>query len=61
MAAVYLQDQAFFLDDRLSLLAGVRYDYWRYHDIYDSGSSDKEPDAVKKDHVTYRGGVKYRG
>ncbi len=60
MAAVYLQDQAFFLDDRLSLLAGVRYDYWRYHDIYDSGSSDKEPDAVKKDHVTYRGGVKYR-
>ncbi|ADK85039.1 TonB-dependent receptor plug [Desulfarculus baarsii DSM 2075] len=60
MAAVYMQDQQFLLDDKLSILAGVRYDYWRYHDIYDSGSSDKEPGAVSKDHVTYRGGVKYR-
>ncbi len=57
---VYLQDQAFFLDDRLSLLAGIRYDEWEYDDIYDSGSSDKEPDSVDKDHVTYRGGVKYK-
>lgn len=60
MFALYLQDQAFFLDKRLSVLGGARYDYWKYHDIYDSGSSDKEPDSVKKDHVTYRGGVKFQ-
>ena len=60
MFALYVQDQAFFLDKRLSVLAGVRYDYWKYHDIYDSGSSDPEPDSVEHDHVTYRGGVKYK-
>lgn len=60
MFAFYLQDQAFFFDDRLSVLAGIRYDYWRYHDIYDSGSSNPEPDDVTKDHVTYRGGVKFK-
>ena len=60
MAAFYLQDQAFFFDDRLSILGGIRYDYWRYHDIYDSGSSNPEPDSVTKDHVTYRGGAKFK-
>ena len=60
MLAFYLQDQAFFFNDRLSILGGVRWDSWRYSDIYDSGSSNKEPDAVSKDHVTYRGGAKFK-
>ncbi|WP_161626820.1 TonB-dependent receptor [Desulfospira joergensenii] len=59
-SAVYLQDQMFFMDDRLSLLGGVRYDKWEYTDIYDSGSSNSTPDDVEKDTITYRGGVKFR-
>ncbi len=60
MTAVYLQDQMFFMDDRLSILLGGRYDKWEYKDIYDSGSSNPTPDDVDKDKVTYRGGVKFR-
>ncbi|WDP89240.1 MAG: TonB-dependent receptor [Desulfobacter sp.] len=59
-SALYLQDQMFFMDDRLSLLGGLRYDKWEYKDIYDSGSSNSTPDDVSKDTVTYRGGVKFR-
>ncbi|MEZ4526460.1 MAG: TonB-dependent receptor [Desulfobacterales bacterium] len=58
--AFYLQDHMFFLDERLSLLAGIRYDHWKYFDIFDAGSTNQKPDSVSKDHVTYRGGVKYR-
>ncbi len=60
MTGLYLQNQTFLMDDRLSLLAGLRYDEWQYSDIYDSGSSNPTPADVKKDHVTYRGGVKYK-
>ncbi len=59
-SAVYLQDQMLFLEDRLSVIGGIRYDYWKYFDIYDDGSTNKRPDEVTKDHTTYRGGVKYR-
>lgn len=59
MLGLYLQDQMFFLDQRLSILAGMRYDEWKYSDIYDSGSSNPEPESVTKDHVTARGGAKY--
>ncbi len=59
MTGLYLQNQTFLMDDRLSLLAGVRYDEWEYSDIYDSGSSNPTPADVKKDHITYRAGVKY--
>lgn len=58
--ALYLQDQMFFLDEKLSVVAGVRYDHWKYFDIYDEGSTNKTPDDVKKDHTTYRGGAKYK-
>lgn len=60
MAAAYLQDQLILMDGRLSLLAGLRFDRWEYSGIYDSGSSNPEPDAVSKDAMTYRGGVKFR-
>lgn len=59
-SAVYLQDQMFFMDDRLSLLGGIRYDKWDYKDIYDFGSSNSTPDDVDKDTITYRGGIKFR-
>lgn len=60
MMGIYVQDQMFFLDQRLSILAGLRYDEWEYSDIYDSGSSNPTPSSVSKDHVTARGGFKYR-
>jgi iron complex outermembrane receptor protein len=58
--AFYLQDQVFLLDDRLSLLAGVRWDQWKYHDVFDQASTPQRPDGFSKDQVTYRGGAKYR-
>lgn len=58
--AFYLQDQMFLLDDKLSLLAGVRWDQWKFHDVYDQSSSPQRPDGFSKDQVTYRGGAKYR-
>jgi iron complex outermembrane recepter protein len=57
---VYLQDQWFLLDNKLSLLAGIRYDRWEYHGIYDSASTPQHPEGFMQDTVTYRGGVKYR-
>lgn len=58
--AFYLQDQMLFFDDRLSLVAGLRYDRWKYHDIFDSASNPTTPADVSKDTWTYRGGAKYR-
>lgn len=58
--AFYLQDQMFLLDDKLSLLAGARWDQWKFHDIYDQASNPQRPDAISKEQVTYRGGAKYR-
>jgi len=58
--AVYLQDQQLLLNDKLSLMAGVRYDHWRYHDVFIQGNEPQEPDAITKETTTYRGGVKYR-
>ncbi|MFZ5587693.1 MAG: TonB-dependent receptor [Thermodesulfobacteriota bacterium] len=58
--AFYLQDQMFLLDDKLSLLAGVRWDQWKYHDVFDQVSTPQRPDGFSKDQVTYRGGAKYR-
>lgn len=58
--AFYLQDQMLFLDDRLSIVAGVRYDQWKYKDIFVTASNPQTPDDVSKDTWTYRGGVKYR-
>lgn len=58
--AFYLQDQMLFLDDRLSIVAGIRYDDWEYHDIFVTGANPQTPEDVSKDTWTYRGGVKYR-
>lgn len=58
--ALYLQDQMFFLEDRLSLLAGLRWDKWKFHDVFDQVSTPQRPNSIEKDQVTYRGGAKYR-
>ncbi|PIY22359.1 MAG: hypothetical protein COZ11_12990, partial [Deltaproteobacteria bacterium CG_4_10_14_3_um_filter_51_14] len=58
--AFYLQDQMLFLDDRLSLVTGVRYDRWQYKDIFDTSSNPQTPEDVSKETWTYRGGAKYR-
>jgi iron complex outermembrane receptor protein len=59
-SAIYAQDQMLFMEDRLSLLAGLRWDFWKYHDVFDQASKPQTPDSIEKDHVTYRGGAKYR-
>jgi outer membrane receptor protein involved in Fe transport len=59
-SAVYVQDQYRFADERATLVLGVRHDWWKYHDIYDSGSTNKTPDDVDKGATTARGGIKYR-
>lgn len=58
--AFYIQDQTYLLDDRLILLAGLRCDFWEYHDIFDLISTPQYPSAVKKDAITFRGGFKYK-
>ena len=58
--AVYLQDQQLLMNEKLSLLAGIRYDHWRYHDVFIQQADPQTPDEVKKHTTTYRGGVKYR-
>jgi iron complex outermembrane receptor protein len=58
--AFYLQDQTFFFDKRLSIIAGIRYDSWKYYDIYDSASTQQHPEDFSNNTFTYRGGVKYQ-
>lgn len=58
--ALYLQDQWYLMDERLILLGGVRWDQWRFHDVFDQVSTPQRPDEIKKNHITYRGGAKYR-
>jgi len=58
--AVYIQDQFRFLNDKATLIVGMRHDMWNYHDVYDSGSTNRTPPDVEKSATTYRGGLKYR-
>jgi iron complex outermembrane receptor protein len=57
--AFYIQDQIFLLEKKLSLIGGIRYDRWKFHDIFVTESNPQEPDSVSKDTWTYRGGIKY--
>jgi len=59
-SAIYLQDQYRFLDEKATLIVGVRRDWWQYHDIYDTGSTNRTPPDVSKGATTYRGGFKYQ-
>ncbi|MCS7279070.1 MAG: TonB-dependent receptor [Thermodesulfobacteriaceae bacterium] len=56
----YLQDQWFLLNEKLIFLAGLRYDHWRYHNIFDLISTPQRPKSITKEKTTYRGGVRYK-
>jgi iron complex outermembrane recepter protein len=58
--AFYIQDQAFFLNRKLSLLGGLRYDDWKYYEIFDSASKPANREDYRNSTVTYRGGAKYQ-
>lgn len=58
--ALYLQDQMFLLNNKLSLLGGIRFDKWKFYDVFDQASTPQRPDPIEKDIITYRGGAKYR-
>jgi iron complex outermembrane recepter protein len=57
--AIYAQTLSDFLDKKLNVILGVRYDNWKYSDISDSGSTVKHPSDVTKEAFNFRGGVKY--
>jgi len=59
-SAVYLQDQYQFLNEKATLIVGIRRDWWKYHDVYDTGSTNRTPPDVDKAATTYRGGLKFR-
>jgi len=58
--AIYIQDQYRFLNQRAALILGFRQDFWKYHDVYDTGSTNRTPPDVSKSARTYRGGFRYR-
>ncbi len=56
----YFQDQWFLLNEKLNFLVGLRYDHWRYHDIFDLLSTPQRPKSITKEKFTYRGGIRYK-
>ncbi|MCS7315663.1 MAG: TonB-dependent receptor [Bryobacteraceae bacterium] len=58
--ALYVQEQYKFGGERGSLLFGLRRDFWKYHDVFDSGSTIQRPPDVSKSATTVRGGARYR-
>ena len=44
----------------MTLIVGLRHDWWHYHDVYDTGSTNRKPPDVNKAATTYRGGVRVR-
>jgi iron complex outermembrane receptor protein len=58
--ALYLQDQAFFFDQKLSVIFGLRYDLWNYDNIYDSSSTNQHPAGHDDSAINFRGGLKYK-
>lgn len=58
-SAIYAQLYSKLFEDKLFALLGFRYDKWTYTDIYDMGSTIKNPPDVSKDAFNFRGGLKY--
>lgn len=57
---IFIQNQRSALDEKLKVLLGLRYDSWRYHDIFDLISTPQRPDSIKKEKFTVRAGLNYR-
>lgn len=58
--ALYIQNQSFLIGEKLVLLTGLRYDHWKYHNIFDLLSTPQKPDPVDHERFTYRGALKYK-
>lgn len=58
--AAFLQYQGYFLDDRLSVILGGRYDKWRYFDNFDSASNPSAHPGFSRSTLTWRGAAKYK-
>ena len=58
--AGFIQHQVSLIENRLNILAGVRYDRWRFRDIYDTASIPAKPAGFSQDTFTYRGGAKFK-
>ncbi len=57
--SLYLQDALLLMGDKLSLVAGLRYDHWRYDGIYNSQNTPKNIPAASFSDVNFRFGAKY--
>jgi iron complex outermembrane receptor protein len=57
--SVYLQDSWLLLEDRLSLVGGMRYDNWTYDDIYNSNNNPRNIPSAGFDNLAWRFGAKY--
>lgn len=55
----YLQDAWLLLDDKLSLVGGLRYDNWTYDDIYNSSNNPQNIPSAGFDNLAWRFGAKY--
>lgn len=56
----YLQDTLMLMDDRLSIVGGLRYDHWTYDHIYNSRNTPNHIPEASFDNVSYRLGAKHR-
>jgi len=59
-SSLYLQHQSFLFSERLNITAGLRYDHWKYLDVFDLASRPQRPPSIDFDNVSYRGGVRYK-
>jgi outer membrane receptor protein involved in Fe transport len=61
--SVFLQDEMTFFNDRLVIVPGLRYDYWRTHEGFDKDTdlspTKNEYDAASHSSVSPRVGVRY--
>lgn len=55
----YIQDALLLMDNRLSLIAGLRYDHWKYDGIYNSQNTPQDLPEVSFNDLNFRLGAKY--
>ncbi|MCX8118241.1 MAG: TonB-dependent receptor [Desulfobacterota bacterium] len=58
--SLYFQHQSFLFSERLNITAGLRFDRWKYHDIFDLASRPQNPPSMDFDNLSYRGGVRFK-
>ncbi|MDR2339838.1 MAG: TonB-dependent receptor [Deltaproteobacteria bacterium] len=55
----YLQNSLTLLNDKLSILVGLRYDKWKYDNIYNMNWNPSAIPGASFDNIAFRSGVKY--